>query len=305
MLFLVRDPPAKEVLDFCESYCFLSVFSEDLGRLDMLEYLDVSHNELTSLPSGIGFLTKCTKLIVSHNKLDELPAEIGFLRSSQMMDFSHNVLKETPKSTQELHNLQQLYLHHNKLTQLPNLKQCSHLKELLLGYNSIEEISEENIENTANQLKVLDLRDNKLKMIPDEIVNLQSLERLDVSNNNLSNLPYALGTLPHIKSLMVDGNPMKSIRRDIIQRGTVGLLKFLRMRIDDDELKRLREKGNISPIASPISGSPPVPDKYAMKTAQMMNMSKKEIRSLPDEAVSNALEADVNGVDLRFVLKIY
>ena len=105
--------------------------------------------------------------------------------------------------------------------------------------------------------------------------------------------------MPHMKSLMVEGNPMKSIRRDIIQRGTVGLLKYLRMRIDDDELKRLREKGNVSPMASPISGSPPVPDKYAMKTAQMMNMSKKEIRILPDEAVSNAIEADVNGVDLR------
>lgn len=35
-----------------------------------------------------------------------------------------------------------------------------------------------------------------------------------------------------------------------------------------------------------------------MKTAQMMNMSKKELARLPDEAVSNALEADVNGVDL-------
>ena len=52
-----------------------------------------------------------------------------------------------------------------------------------------------------------------------------------------------LGTLPHLKSLQVDGNPMKSIRRDIIARGTMGLLKYLKSRIDEDELKRLREKG--------------------------------------------------------------
>ena len=34
-------------------------------------------------------------------------------------------------------------------------------------------------------------------------------------------------------------------------------------------------------------------------------MSKKELARLPDEAVANALEADVNGVDLRFVPNLF
>jgi hypothetical protein len=34
--------------------------------------------------------------------------------------------------------------------------------------------------------------------------------------------------MPHLKSLAVDGNPMKTIRRDILQRGTTELMKFLR-----------------------------------------------------------------------------
>jgi len=29
-------------------------------------------------------------------------------------------------------------------------------------------------------------------------------------------LPYTLGTLPNLKAIVVDGNPMKSIRRDVI-----------------------------------------------------------------------------------------
>ena len=106
------------------------------------------------------------------------------------------------------------------------------------------------------------------------------------------------GILPHLKSLQVDGNPMRGIRRDIIARGTQGLLKYLKSRIDDEELTKLREKGQASPVPS-ISGSPPtIPDKYAMKTAAVMNLAGKELTFLPKEAVENALEADVTSVDL-------
>ena len=44
--------------------------------------------------------------------------------------------------------------------------------------------------------------------------------------------------------------------------------------------------------------SPPVPDKFVMKTAQIMNLTGKELTFLPKEAVENALEAEVTGVDL-------
>ena len=49
---------------------------------------------------------------------------------------------------------------------------------------------------------------------------------------------HLIGILPHLKSLQVDGNPMRGIRRDIIARGTQGLLKYLKSRIDDEELSR-------------------------------------------------------------------
>ena len=101
-----------------------------------------------------------------------------------------------------------------------------------------------------------------------------------------------------MKSLQVDGNPMRGIRRDIIARGTQGLLKYLKSRIDDEELQRLREKGQVSPVPS-ISGSPPmVPDKFVMKSAQSMSLTGKDLTVLPKEAVENALEAEVTSVDL-------
>ena len=91
---------------------------------------------------------------------------------------------------------------------------------------------------------------------------------------------------------------MKTIRRDIIARGTNGLLKYLRSRLEDDQLFELQKKnaGNISPV--PLSESPPVPDKFTMKTSQSLNLSSKGLVELPLEAVENAFEAKVQAVDL-------
>ncbi len=92
---------------------------------------------------------------------------------------------------------------------------------------------------------------------------------------------------------------MKTIRRDIIQRGTVGLMKYLRSRLTEEELTALREQGAASSPDLPDSGSrSPVPDKYAMKNAQALDLSKKEIDKLPAEAVENAVEAGVQRVNL-------
>jgi len=141
------------------------------------------------------------------------------------------------------------------------------------------------------------LRDNKINKIPDDVTALQLLERLDVTNNDLSTLPYSLGVLPHLKALQVEGNPMKAIRRDIIARGTVGLLKYLRSRLEEGQIVELQKNGgNISPV--PVSGSPPIPDKYTLKTSQSLNLSMKSMAELPDEAIENAFEAKVQAIDI-------
>lgn len=269
--------------------------SEEISQLNMLQKLDVSYNEMASLPSGIGYLTKITHFSMSDNRIKELPLEMSFLRDLVSLDANRNQLVTLGDSLSDLTKLELLYIAHNQIRSFPNLKNCTHLKELHMGFNAVSSLSTEDFECIPN-IHLIDLRDNKLKEVPNEIVNLQSLERFDVSNNDLNNLPFTLGTLPNLKLLLVEGNPIKSIRRDIIQRGTLGLLKYLRSRLTEEELSSLRDKGNVSPV--PLSGSPPVPDKYAMKSSHVLNMTKKEVSVLPDEAVANAKEANVTGVDL-------
>ena len=273
---------------------------DDISRLDELETLDLSHNELSTLPPSIGYLTKVTSLNLAQNRLRELPSEVSFLRDLATLELTNNCLEDLPDSMSELGKLERLHLRHNALSKMPNLRNCSHLKEMHLGNNRLTEVTAEDVKNVPN-VAVLDLRDNKVNSIPDEMADLQSLQRLDLVNNDLHSVPPALGTLPHLNALSLEGNPIKTIRRDIIQRGTAGLLKYLRSRLTEEDLESLREKGNVSPSAASsgtLGASPPAMDKFALRNSRSLNLSKKELSSLPGDAAATAAEAGVTAADL-------
>lgn len=60
---------------------------------------------------------------------------------------------------------------------------------------------------------------------------LRRLDELLLANNDLSSLPPQLGTLTSLRALTLEGNPLKSIRRPVIERGTPAVLEWLRSRL--------------------------------------------------------------------------
>jgi len=63
-------------------------------------------------------------------------------------------------------------------------------------------------------LDVLDLSNNHIKEIPIAFVHfLSGLKELFVSNNDLPRLPPLLGYHRQIKTLAIDGNPLKTMKR--------------------------------------------------------------------------------------------
>ena len=97
---------------------------------------------------------------------------------------------------------------------------------------------------------------------------------------------------------------MKAIRRDIIQRGTIGLLKYLKSRLTKDEIAAIHEtgcsRGTLSQDVSNIYGGPStsMPDKYAMQKMLTMDLSKRELEIIPGEVVTDAVEVSVQRIDL-------
>ncbi|KAB5534659.1 hypothetical protein DKX38_017745 [Salix brachista] len=108
----------------------------------------------------------------------------------------------------------------------PAFSSLPHLKELYLRQVQLREIPSDIL--SLQQLQVLNLSQNSLHSIPEGFKNLSSLTELDLSDNNISALPPELGLLePSLQALRLDGNPLRSIRRTILDRGTKAVLKYL------------------------------------------------------------------------------
>ncbi|XP_047635649.1 leucine-rich repeat and calponin homology domain-containing protein 4 isoform X1 [Phacochoerus africanus] len=90
-----------------------------LGNLTALTYLNLSRNQLSSLPPYICQLP-LRVLIVSNNKLGALPPDISALGSLRQLDVSSNELQSLPSELCSLPSLRDLNVRRNQLSTLPD-----------------------------------------------------------------------------------------------------------------------------------------------------------------------------------------
>jgi Leucine-rich repeat (LRR) protein len=63
-----------------------------LGQLSNLEWLDLSHNKITSIPEAVGQLSNLKWLDLSHNRINSIPEALALRQLSDQMrlDLSKN-----------------------------------------------------------------------------------------------------------------------------------------------------------------------------------------------------------------------
>ncbi|KAA3673040.1 uncharacterized protein DEA37_0003694 [Paragonimus westermani] len=210
----------------------LTSLGNHLADLTSLEKLDAFHNCLTSLPS---LPPRLRKLDLNHNRIERLPD--GLLQHMpllNMLDVSSNQLTSLVLDTREPSarsgsDLTVLNAAYNRLTAVPDVAGLSALKELCLGDNRIAAISLSVFQGCP--LTTLDLAHNGLCHLPEGLsVVLPNLVRLDVSANELNSLPTELGILRSLQALMVERNPLRSIRQNVLAAGTTAIKEVLAQR---------------------------------------------------------------------------
>ncbi|KAK9115156.1 hypothetical protein Syun_021953 [Stephania yunnanensis] len=196
-----RDPTPLSLLPF--------------GRLRVLELrgCDLS----TSAAKGLLELRHTLEKIICFNSTDALrhvfASRIVDIKDSpawnrlSFVSCACNDLVLMDESLQLLPNVETLDISRNKFAKVDNLRRCTKLRHLDLGFNHLQSIS--SLTEVGCPIVKLVLRNNALTTLRG-IENLKSLEGLDLSYNVISSFSelYILATLPSLQSLWLEGNPI-------------------------------------------------------------------------------------------------
>lgn len=149
---------------------------------DTLELLDLSGNQLRTLPSDLARLQQLRIFFASNNPFTELPAVLGQCPQLEMVGFKACQIQQVPPDSLPP-RLRWLILTDNQLTTLPaSLGARPRLQKLMLSCN-------------------------QLHSLPD-LSGCPQLELLRIASNQFTALPATMLTLPALAWPAIAGNPM-------------------------------------------------------------------------------------------------
>ncbi|CAG8447012.1 15253_t:CDS:10, partial [Dentiscutata erythropus] len=198
--------------------------NELFEHLESVQTLDISYNQLTSIPTTIGMLKNLTHLTCIYNTLRTLPNEISSLDSLYELDIHFNNIVSLPQEIWLCKSLAILNVSSNLLelfpappttsTNLPTESPLiSSLRVLYLGDNRITAEIFPYI-SLFSKLEILNISFNMLDQIPPGISN-PHLTELYLSGNQLSSLPEDIDKLTNLSVLHVNGNRLTTLPAEL------------------------------------------------------------------------------------------
>lgn len=161
----------------------LAVFPHEILSLkETLEVLDLTGNQLSSLPDELAGFSKLRIIFCSENRFTELPEVLGRCPALTMVGFKANRIATVSAKALPA-GLRWLILTDNAVEQLPDeLGQCDALQKLMLA-------------------------GNRLRELPASLANCRNLELLRIAANRIERFPEWLLSLPRLSWLAYSGNP--------------------------------------------------------------------------------------------------
>ncbi len=161
----------------------LTVFPPEILSLkETLEVLDLTGNQLSTLPDELAGFTKLRILFCSDNRFTALPEVLGRCPALTMVGFKANRIATVSAKALPA-GLRWLILTDNVIERLPDeLGQCDALQKLMLA-------------------------GNRLRELPASLVNCRKLELLRIAANRIERFPDWLLSLPRLAWLAYSGNP--------------------------------------------------------------------------------------------------
>ncbi|WP_051786446.1 leucine-rich repeat domain-containing protein [Endozoicomonas numazuensis] len=124
----------------------LSELPESISKLTRLRELYCKKNCLKKLPDSVTVpgMKKLEVLQLSDNQLESLPAEIGNLKHLEVLDCFGNRFQTFPREIFECKHLVEVYLGRNSIAEVPSgLSKLRHLRKLTLAYNRLQAVPDQ------------------------------------------------------------------------------------------------------------------------------------------------------------------
>jgi small GTP-binding protein len=271
--------------------------------LKNLTQLNISGNQLTSLPPEIKELKNLTELGISGNELTSLPPEIKELKNLTKFFLFGNQLTSLPPEIKELKNLTQLNISGNQLTSLPpEIKELKNLTELGISRTQLISLPPE-IKELKN-LTQLNISGNQLTSLPPEIKELKNLTQLNISGNELTSLPPEIKELKNLTRFFLSGNELTSLPPEIKELKNLTQLNISGNQLTSfpPEIKELKNLTQLNISGNQLTSLPP--EIKELKNLTELDISGNELTSLPPEVseLKSLIQLNISGNQLTSLL---
>ncbi|KAL2022472.1 hypothetical protein VTK56DRAFT_5301 [Thermocarpiscus australiensis] len=207
------------------------------SSLENLEILDLHGNNLSSLPSNFGRLSRLRILNVSENSFEELPFDIlGGLPLTELVA-RKNQLRGTliQDSVDSLPTLQTLDVSSNQLVHIcspgKNVTMPA-LHQLCVSMNRLQALPDI---SGWNSLLTLAADENNVNAIPEGFTKLEQLRSVDLSSNDIRVVPAEIGRMENLAMLRLSGNPLREKKFSSIN--TDEMKSILAQRLEQEDVE--------------------------------------------------------------------
>ncbi|KAK1754217.1 hypothetical protein QBC47DRAFT_325344 [Echria macrotheca] len=209
------------------------------SALENLEILDLHGNNISSLPTNFGNLSRLRILNISENSFETLPFDIFATLPLTELIARKNQLRGTliPDSVTALPALQNLDVSSNQLSRVCEDGQSVSMPALHQIHLSVNRLQSLPDISTWTSLLTLSADENNINAIPDGFTGLPQLRSVDLSSNDIRIVPAEIGRMENLAMLRLSGNPLREKKFSSINTDEMKAILFQRLEPPPEHLQ--------------------------------------------------------------------
>lgn len=211
---------------------------EEVLRCKNLEELELVNTRIDELQPELNSLKKLVTICL-YNNVPARPLKLGHNTTVNYLRIAGYHPERLPSSYRNFSGLDSLNLNRSSSTRFPNIRHNPELTKLMLVENSL------NLKRfkRSSSITYLDLRRNKITVVPNRIRKFKSLQSLSFNSNPIKKVKPGLGKLNQLVYLSFYGAMLKEIPKPVYKLSNLQTIDLFHNQIEflSPDIRNLRK----------------------------------------------------------------